>query len=214
MRGTHAITLGENNLIHARAQLIAIHGPLIILDRCIVSEKCIVGGPVPVAPSATTTTAADAKASPSLAAPATPNLITDDEDEADPLKTLIGTSVYIHAGAHVHAGATIEDAVILEPNVSVLKGVTVGAHSKICAGLTVERDVEPWTVMMGNGDVHRRRRRKKLTTPPSDDAEDEDDKDPAELVERMRMQAMDKEREGTVLMYRAALRMASLAKKK
>src|SRR4051812_29663780 len=59
VRGTHAITLGEHNLIHARAQLVAIHGPLLISDRCIISEKCVVGGPVPataVAPATPSST--------------------------------------------------------------------------------------------------------------------------------------------------------------
>lgn len=120
----------------------------------------------------------------------------------------------------MYAGATIQEAVILEPNVSILAGVTVGSHSKVCAGLTIEHDVAPWTVVMGNGDVHRRRRRREKTPDHHDpqahkkDHDAEDDEDPAELVESMRLQAMDKEREGTVLMYRTALRTASLAKKK
>ncbi|KEF57524.1 uncharacterized protein A1O9_05441 [Exophiala aquamarina CBS 119918] len=217
VRGTHAITLGEDNLIHARAQLIAIHGPLIVSDRCIISEKCIIGGPVPVPAPPSSTTTADAKASPSLGPATTPKSTGDDDDdeeEPDPVKTLLGNSVYIHAGAHVHAGATIQDAVILEPNVSVLAGVTVGAHSKVCAGLTVERDVAPWTVVMGNGDVHRRRGRGKKAPRPRDAEDDDDDGGLTALVETMRLQAMDKEREGTVLMYRTALRVATLAKKK
>lgn len=236
VRGTHAITLGEHNLVHARAQLIAIHGPLIIDDRCIISEKCVVGGPVPSSLSSSTTNPADTKASPLLTSPAIKG--DDEEEEPDPVKTVIGQSVYLHAGSHVHAGATIQDAVILEPNVTILAGVTIGAHSKICAGLTIDRDVGAWTVVMGNGDVHRPRRRRATSgraTGSSDvkaqsevaggngeasrhteaDGDEEDgDEDPVELIERLRLKAMDKEREGTVTMYRTAQRLASLAKKK
>jgi acetyltransferase-like isoleucine patch superfamily enzyme len=249
VRGTHAITLGEHNLIHARAQLVAIHGPLIIDDRCIISEKCIIGGPVPSSQlSSSTTNTADTKASPLLTPPAIRSDSNrngdddDEEEEPDPVKTLIGQSVYLHAGSHVHAGATIQNAVILEPNVSILAGVTIGAHSKICAGLTIDHDVDPWTVVLGNGDVHRPRRQPRQRRPKAglptgssdtnaqsevlgsngetsrhiepDGDEEEGDEDPAELIERLRLTAMDKEREGTVAIYRTAQRLASLAKKK
>ena len=213
VRGTHAITLGEHNLIHARAHLVAIHGPLIISERCIISEKCIVGGPVPVpvaGPSSSgTTNPTDTKPE------------RDGDEEPDPVKTQIGKAAYLSAGSHVHAGATICDAVILEPNVTVLRGVTVGAHSKICAGVTVERDVDAWTVVMGNGDVRRRRHRNQRPTGDGEgDGEGKGGKqdnggdDSVELIETMRLRAMDKEREGTVMIYRMNLRMAALAKKK
>lgn len=231
----------------------AIHGPLIIDDRCIISEKCVVGGPVPPSLSSSTTNTADTKASPLLTAPAIKNDSNrngdgdgdEEEEEPDPVKTLIGQSVYLHAGSHVHAGATIQDAVILEPNVIILAGVTIGAHSKICAGLTIDHDVAAWTVVMGNGDVHRPRRQPRqrrpksgLAAPGSSDPnaqsevvgssngetsrhteadggeEQEGDEDPAELIERLRLKAMDKEREGTVAIYRTAQRLASQAKKK
>lgn len=126
----------------------------------------------------------------------------DDDDERDPVKTTISSNVFIHASSHIHAGATIKDAVVIEPHVTVLAGVTVGSHAKICAGITVDRDVDDWTVVYGNGDVKRRRKRK-----------DEGGED-AELVENLRLKAMDKEREGTVTLFRLASRMASAAKKK
>lgn len=144
----------------------------------------------------------------------------DEDDEPDPVKTFIGSSVYLSAGSHVHAGATIHDAVILESNVSVLRGVTVGAHSKICAGVTVDHDVDAWTVVLGNGDVRRprrprqRQRRRHSDTGLDGEEGKNEDEDSVELIESLRLKAMDKEREGTVMIYRATLRTAGLAKKK
>lgn len=220
VRGTHAITLGEHNLIHARAQLVAIHGPLIICDRCIISEKCVVGGPVPAVPAPAPSSSTTTTSTPTTNTAENKNQDGDeDDDEPDPVKTFIGSSVYLSPGSHVHAGATIHDAVILESNVSVLRGVTVGAHSKICAGVTVDHDVDAWTVVLGNGDVHRPRRRRKRQRRHSDtglDGEEgkDEDEDSVEMIESLRLKAMDKEREGTVMIYRATLRMAGLAKKK
>ncbi|KAK5053320.1 hypothetical protein LTR84_002294 [Exophiala bonariae] len=218
VRGTHAITLGEHNLVHARAQLVAIHGPLIISDRCIISEKCIVGGPVPATAMGPATSSST---NPTDAKPGTSSGDDngqEDNDESDPVKTLIGKSVYMSAGSHVNAGATVCDAVILEPNVTVQRGVTVGAHSKICAGVTVESDVEDWSVVLGNGDVRRQRRRQRQTGIGGGGGEGGNDgngdEDAVELIETMRLRAMDKEREGTVMIYRTNARMASLAKKK
>jgi hypothetical protein len=66
--------------------------------------------------------------------------------------------------------------------------------------------VEDWTVVCGNGDVKRRRRKHAKEGTGADDG--------AQLVEMLRLKAMDTEREGTVALFRAAARMASLAKKK
>ena len=201
-RGTHAITLGDNTLVHPRAQLIALHGPLSINDNCIISEKCIIGGPVPN----TSTTDPGSKAAASASNPPTPLLDqTGDDDERDPVKTMIGSNVHMHASSQVHAGATVRDSVLIEPHVTIFANVTIGAHAKICAGVSVDRDVEEWTVVYGNGDV-KRRRKKQVKNSTIDD-------DPADLVETLRLKAMDKEREGTVALFRTA-RTATLAKKK
>lgn len=206
MRGTHGITLGEHVLIHPGAQLVSVHGPTTIDDKCIVSEKCVVGGPLQATTATRTGAGNDARSD---------NV--EDEEEPDPVKTTIGQSVYLHAGSHVHAGATIRNAVIIESNVTILPGVTIGSHSKICAGLTVDRDVDEWTVMMGDGDVRRKRRRRQLDPAAAvlqGDDGDESYGDAAELVESMRLKAMDKEREGIVTIFRMAQRVASLARKK
>ncbi|KIX06300.1 uncharacterized protein Z518_04275 [Rhinocladiella mackenziei CBS 650.93] len=202
VRSTHAITLGDHILVHPRAQLVAIHGPLSISDKCIISEKCVIGGPAP-----NPSTAADPGAKLSAQGGG------DDEgdeanDERDPVKTTIHANVYIHPSSHINAGATIKNAVVIESHVTVLPGVTIGAHAKICAGVTVDRDVEDWTVQYGNGEMKRKRR--KMATIANEEDRDAD----AELVETMRLKAMDKEREGTVAIFKMAARMASMAKKK
>ncbi|KIW73305.1 hypothetical protein PV04_01436 [Phialophora macrospora] len=204
VRGTHAITLGEHVLVHPRAQLVAIHGPLSVNDKCIISEKCVIGGPVPGA----STTDPSSRAAAGWLNPPTPLLSQPgegDDDERDPVKTTIGSNVYMHASSQVHAGAAIKDSVVIEPHVTILANVTVGAHAKICAGVTVDRDVDAWAVVHGCGDVKRRRKK------PAMDGNHEDD--PADVVEMLRLRAMDKEREGTVNIFKTAAR-ANLAKKK
>jgi acetyltransferase-like isoleucine patch superfamily enzyme len=46
-------------------------------------------------------------------------------------------------------GLVIEDDVWIGANVTVVDGVTVGAHSVIAAGAVVTRDVEPYSIMAG-----------------------------------------------------------------
>ncbi|KIW78630.1 hypothetical protein Z517_08468 [Fonsecaea pedrosoi CBS 271.37] len=208
IRGTHAIAAGEHTLVHPRAQLVAVHGPLFIGDKCIISEKCIIGGPVQSTSGSTSDPASKASGAPGIGSNQPSPLIhqggTDDVDdeERDPLKTVINDSVYIHPSSQIHAGATINKGVLIESHVTVLANVKVGAHAKICAGVTVDRDVADWTVVYGNGNIKRQRKTQSA------------EEDQTELVEMLRLKAMDKEREGTVALLRAAARVASLAKKK
>ncbi|EXJ64271.1 hypothetical protein A1O7_00607 [Cladophialophora yegresii CBS 114405] len=204
VRGTHAITLGEHILVHPRAQLIAIHGPLSVSDKCIISEKCVIGGPVPSA----STTDPSSKAAAAGSNPTTPLLGQpgeSDDDEHDPVKTTVGSNVYMHPSSQIHAGATIKDSVLIEPHVTIFANVVVGAHAKICAGVTVDRDVEEWTVVYGRGDVKRHRKTPRLNSNIQEDHSD--------VVEMLRLKAMDKEREGTVSIFKTAAR-ANLTKKK
>lgn len=206
VRGTHAIALGEQILVHPRSQLVAVHGPLSIGDKCIISEKCIIGGP---AHSASDSLGAASRSGTSGTASGQPSPLIgqegSDDDDADPVKTTIHSSVYIHANSQIHAGVTIKEAALIEPHVTVLRGLSIGSHAKICAGVTVDRDVEDWTVVYGNGNLKRRR---------GQDAASSNGDSRDKLVEDMRLKAMDKEREGTVALFRLAARMASLAKKK
>ncbi len=43
----------------------------------------------------------------------------------------------------------IEDDVWIGANVTIVDGVTVGAHAVVAAGAVVTRDVAPWTVVAG-----------------------------------------------------------------
>ncbi|KAL6249869.1 hypothetical protein RBB50_003725 [Rhinocladiella similis] len=204
VRGTHAITLGEHILVHPRSQLIGVHGPLSIGDKCIISEKAIIGGPVQT--SSTTDSSARPSGGSARPSPLIAQGVGDDNTDIDPVKTTIGSNVFIHASSQIHAGAIIKDGVLIEPHVTVLAGVTVGSHAKICAGVTVDRDVDEWCVIYGKGDIKRRRRR---TGSSEDEAAGH-----GEVVETMRLKAMDKEREGTTTILKTAARMATMAKKK
>lgn len=195
VRGTHAITVGEHSLIHPRAQLVAVRGPISIGERCIISEKCVIGGPVQNSAASTTPSLENSQPSPALAQ--------SEATEQDPLKTTIGSNVYIQANAQIHVGAIIQDAVLIEAHAVILSGVTLGAHAKVCAGVTVDRDIEDWTVVYGHGDVKRSR---KLRSGAGSEQ--------AELVETVRLNAMNKEREGTAAILKMAARMATVAKKK
>ncbi|KAK7894794.1 hypothetical protein LTR67_005533 [Exophiala xenobiotica] len=204
VRGTHAITLGEHVLVHPRSHLIAVNGPLLIGENCIISEKSVVGGPVQnssVVDAASKPSSGSAQPSPLLA-----HGDEGDDEDADPVKTTIGSNCFIHASSQIHAGATIKDAALIEPHVTVLAGITIGSHAKVCAGILVDRDVEDWAVVYGNGNVKRQRKQPRSST----DVEAEH----AEVVETMRLKAMDKEREGTTAILKMAARVATMAKKK
>ncbi|KAL2440990.1 hypothetical protein ABEF95_010443 [Exophiala dermatitidis] len=214
VRGTHGITIGEHTLIHPRVQLVAVRGPLSISDRCIIAEKSIIGGPI--VQNSTSTTSATGSTNfnnkpETTTTTTTANSGSVNDEESDPVKTTISSNVYIHANSTIHAGATIQEAAVVEPHVTVLSGVTVGAHSKICAGVTVDRDVEEWTVVYGNGSIQRRRRK---VTRDQQQPQQEGEAVDTDVVETMRLKAMDKEREGTVAILRMAARAATLAKKK
>lgn len=183
VRGSHPITFGNNTLIHPRAQISSTYGPLHIGDNCIISEKCIIGGPLPASSSSSSTTASSTDTSSTNSHP------------SDPSPTTIRSQVHIHAHASIQHGALVESSSIVEAHATILSGVKVGAHSKICAGVTVDRDVPEWTVVYGNGDQRRRRI--------------EDD-----IAEKGRVLAMDREREATVTILRNVARLASLARRK
>jgi carbonic anhydrase/acetyltransferase-like protein (isoleucine patch superfamily) len=138
VRGTHPILLGPGVLVHPRAMLVSIHGPLIINDGTVIMEKCVVGGPVP-----------DAKDTPSTSM----NLDLD----SDPIKTVIGTNVLVMAHAQIHAGATIDNSSTVESYATIAKTGTIGEHSKVCPGAFVADRVRNWEVVLGG--VNQRRTR-------------------------------------------------------
>lgn len=141
VRGTHAIFLGPGVLVHPRAMLVSVHGPLIINDGTVIMEKCIIGGPVP-----------DAKEVSSTAA--------DINADSDPVKTFIGTNVLVMAHAQIHAGATLHGASTVESHATIAKTASIGEHSKVCSGAVVAGSVSEWEVVFGG--INQRRMRMPL----------------------------------------------------
>jgi carbonic anhydrase/acetyltransferase-like protein (isoleucine patch superfamily) len=117
------------------------------------------------------------------------------EEESDPLKTTIGASVLLHPTSTIHAGATLQSACIIEPHATVHASITVGAHAKVCAGVTVDRDVADWEVVYGDGQQRRKRAQ-------------------VQEYEEVRLRALEKDREGTMALLKAAVAKTLLAKRK
>ncbi len=111
------------------------------------------------------------------------------------VETTIGQNVVLGASAEIHAGARLGDASWMEPRVVVKKGVAVGNHSKICAGCIVDRSVANWAVVWGDG----RQRRIRIG---------------ADEPERGRLKALEREREATVGLLKAAAAKATLGKRR
>ena len=82
----------------------------------------------------------------------------------------------------------------------------VGAHSKICAGVTVSSgsEVPEWTVVYGDGSLRRKRLRHGIEGVGGG---------PEDVLENGRSRAMDKEREGVVAILRTASRNAAVGKR-
>lgn len=133
IQGTFTITLGANVVIHPRARLVSIRGPLTIRAGTVILERCVVGGPGP---------------DPKEPLPSPPEV---------PVNTVIGQNVVLQASAEVQAGAVLDDACLIEPRAVIKKGVDIGKHSKVCAGCVVDRSVRDWTVVWGNGQTRRLR---------------------------------------------------------
>lgn len=171
VQGTHTITLYPNVVIHPRARLVSVQGPLIIGAGTVISERCVVGGPIhdPREPLPTPT--------------------------AEPITTVIAQNVMLHASAQIEAGASIEDACLIEPRAMVMKGVNIGKHCKVCAGCAVDRSLRAWLVVYGDGQTRRMRTA-------------------AEIPEEGRLRALEREREATAMILKAAAAKATLGKRR
>jgi carbonic anhydrase/acetyltransferase-like protein (isoleucine patch superfamily) len=126
--------------------------------------------------------------------PSSPSANMPDPD-SDPLKTTIGSTVLLHPNSTIHAGATLKESCIVEPHATVLANITVGAHAKVCAGVTVDRDVGDWEVVYGDGQNRRKRA-------------------PIQSYEDVRLRALEKDRDGTMALLKAAAAKALLVKRK
>jgi len=189
VRGTHPIALGHDVLIHPRAQLSSTHGSLDVGDGCVVSEKAVLGGTAPASSS-------DHK----HYREETVDSNTGDRLEADlaspeSSKTIVGKSVHIHSHASILSSSTIGSYTVLEAHSTILPHVTIGSHCKICAGVTVTRNVPDWTVVFGDGNQRRMRV-------------------DAEVTEKLRLNTMDRGREATTAILRHAAAKAQMAPRK
>lgn len=187
VRGTHAITISSDVLIHPRAHLISLHGPLFIDSGTIINEKTLIGGPpLPTNPSDTTT------------------------NQEPLLQTNIGPNVCIGAHAQIHAGATLNEACSIDAHAIIHHNVTIGAHAKIGAQCVVDRDVGDGEVVFNNGrqgQVRRKKARHVVAVAVVGEAGNGD------VVDKARLKALEVDRQVTVGLLRAAAR-ASVARKK
>ena len=215
VRGTHAISLGADVLVHPRAHLVSVHGPLIIDTGAIICEKAVLGGPVPPLPAPTTSTQG-----PTTAGTPPGEGGHEGEELEDPVKTVIGANVLVQPHVRIHAGATLREASTIETHAVVLKGVVVGDHAKVCAGCYVDRDVGAWEVVMSDG--RRRRRRGEATDREARIAdgkgqilsEEDMNGNGTFVTERARLRALNLDREATMGILKTAAKAAAAARKK
>ncbi|RMZ85122.1 hypothetical protein DV738_g385, partial [Chaetothyriales sp. CBS 135597] len=120
------------------------------------------------------------------------------EEDGSKKETVIENRVRVEPHAQIHYSATVLEGAIIESQATVLPGAVVGRHAKICAGVTIREGmkVPDGAVVWGNGEQMRRRR-----------ARDGDQ------AEERRLQALDKEREVTMLILRTAAIKASQARR-
>jgi carbonic anhydrase/acetyltransferase-like protein (isoleucine patch superfamily) len=171
IQGIFPINLGAHVIIHPRARLVSVYGPLSIGAGTVISERCIVGGPGP---------------DPRSPLPPPPEV---------PLKTFLGHDVVFQAAAEVQAGSSIDDASLIEPQALIMSGLTVGKHTKVCAGCQVDRSIGDWVVVWGDG----QQRRKRIG---------------AEEAENGRLKALEREREATAALLKATAAKATLGKRR
>ncbi|KAL4892698.1 trimeric LpxA-like protein [Aspergillus ambiguus] len=181
--GTHPISIGAGTVVHPRARIYSYEGPVIIGDDCIISEKATIG----VAP---TPTSASLRGSSSASTTA----------DGIPIRLAsavsVGPSTTILPGAHLHA------AVSVDALATIHRRVSVGAHSKICAGCEIAENtaIREWMVVWGvpgsiNGLGQRRRvRAKGVMTSPTATAQGLQSLE-GKVVEDARLMALRKERE-------------------
>ncbi|RMZ74720.1 hypothetical protein DV737_g5807, partial [Chaetothyriales sp. CBS 132003] len=186
VRGSHTITLGNHTLVHPRAHLLSTYVPLMIGDGCIISEKAVVGGPLPQVSSAPG----------QEAVVESPSHGERGEDGAKKA-TVIEDRVRVEPHAQIHHSATVLEGAIIEAQATILPGAVVGRHAKICAGVTIREGmtVAEGAVVWGNGEQIRRRAGE------------------AGQAEKRRLQAMDREREVTMVILRTAALKASQARR-
>ena len=185
VRGTHTISISSDVLIHPRAHLVSIHGPLLIDSGTIICEKTVIGGPLPVT------------------SPTNQKDITTNQE--DPLKTSIGPNVFIGAHAQIYAGATLSEACTIDTHAIIHHNVIIGAHAKVGAQCVIDRDVGSWEIVFSNGQQGQVRRKRNVGVAPNEDVD---------VVEGARLKALKVDRDITMGLLHAAAARVSVARKK
>ena len=209
--GSHPIQISSNALIHPRARLISSHCPLTIGEGTIITERCIVGGPATA--TGTNATVSGGASHPSVSA-STLTSTASGLSTSSSSTTTIGDKVHLHPSSQIHHSAHISSYTIIESDAQVLSGVRVGEHSKICAGIIVDRDVGDWEVVWGSGTGQRRKRKQGKTEPTDSSEVSKGADDPEEVVEAVRLRALEGERMGTVVVLKAAQAAAAAGKRR
>ena len=148
-QGTHPIAIGAETIIHPRARIYSFEGPVIIGERCIISEKSTIGtaSPTPTPTPNGTPTGSETGAG-------------TGKEEGIPTRishsVTIAPLASILPGAHLHSSVTIDSLAIIHPRANI------GSHAKVCAGCHVPRkaSVKDWTVVWGSGAGFGQRRKR------------------------------------------------------
>ncbi|PYI11606.1 trimeric LpxA-like protein [Aspergillus sclerotiicarbonarius CBS 121057] len=140
IQGSHPISIGSGTIIHPRARIYSHEGPIIIGNGCIISEKCVIGAPLP-----------PAHAQPGTSPSTHPH--TTDKEQRSILPTRISSNVTISPGAQILPGAHIHSCCGIEAHAVVGRRAVVGSHSRVCAGCEVAPGdvVKEWMVVWGSG---------------------------------------------------------------
>ncbi|PYH94726.1 hypothetical protein BO71DRAFT_324844, partial [Aspergillus ellipticus CBS 707.79] len=156
-QGTHAISIGAGTIIHPRTRILSHDGPIIIGNGCVISEKSVIGAPLPVPshpsnplnkPLPSTSGNSGGSGSGGVGS-------------SSPIPTRLSNTVLIGPGAQIHPGSVLHSAVTIDALAVVGRRAVVGAHSKVCAGCEVVPggNVREWMVVWGVGGGFGQRRR-------------------------------------------------------
>jgi acetyltransferase-like isoleucine patch superfamily enzyme len=242
IQGNNTITIASHTLIHPRAHVNSTNCPINIGSHCMISEKAVIGGPILVGgtgvaelavprpeiqllSSSSTATAGVVSSNsqpdpdsnpasptpdpntPKQTSPSTPKIL-------DAKHITIANHVQISPHTHIQHSTIIHTAVLLEPHVTILPNCIIGAHTKICAGVTIGPNtvIPEWSVILGDGSI-RRTRRQSAPAPTSDGSvsgggSDGGSESPEtnNMPERSRLLSQQKEREAAMLILRAGAR--------
>ncbi|MCJ1469657.1 hypothetical protein MMC07_008293 [Pseudocyphellaria aurata] len=107
--GTYPITLGPSSVVHPRAKLVAVHGPVTVGEGCVVCERASVG---------------------------VLDSVEGRGGGGEPTDDMGGAGVVLEKGVMVESGAVVEarmvgEGSVVEVGAKVGKGAVVGKHCKI-----------------------------------------------------------------------------------